>query len=214
MVEQNNYNYKVARSSKTNVPDERTSRSTSLFLENFDRPLMKTDIKIIAQILSVAIWADDKYADEERDYISLLASTLHLDVEQFQATVDDSVVNIKNADDATVNTLLRNAASNVVNDDVEKEVILEASSNIVIADGVLEKTEVENILAITQALGVDFTEGVKTIISYIASSDEWTNALQSEIVSAIKESTSSDDLTANVLTIAERVAGDNYIVNK
>ncbi len=173
---------------------------------------MKTNIETLANILSVAIWADGKYAADERQYISELATALGLDAPQFQKAVDASVANVKNADAKSVNALLKEAAKSV--DDDEKDVVVEATADIVLADGVLEKAEVENVLAVAQALGVDLSEGAKAIISFLTLPEKWNDALQDEIDSAVKASPSEDALTASILFLAERVAKGGFIVNK
>ncbi len=173
---------------------------------------MRTDIETFAQILSVAIWADGKYVEDERQYIAELATALRLDKISLLRTVDKSVINVEYADEETVNIILAQAAKHV--DDDEKEVLVEAVADIVLSDGVLEKAEVENVLAVTQALNVDLAEGAKAIISYLAPPEKWTPTLQQEIDNAVTSAPSEEALTATLLAIAASVASKDFIVNQ
>lgn len=114
---------------------------------------MKTNIKNLATILATTIWADGEYDEAEKISVEEIAEAFELDVNELLAAVNAKVEAISALDEEKVNEVLLQNAAEV--DEEEAELVLQAVLQIATVDGVLCEEEVDNILSIASALGVN-----------------------------------------------------------
>ena len=114
---------------------------------------MNTNIKNLATILATTIWADGEYDEAEKVSVEEIAEAFELDTNELLAEVEAAVEAIGGLDEEQVNeTLLQNTAE--VDED-EAEMVLQAALQITTVDGVLCEEEIDNILTIGSALGIN-----------------------------------------------------------
>lgn len=119
---------------------------------------MKTNIKNLATILATTIWADGEYDEAEKISVEEIAEAFELDVNELLAAVNAEVEAISALDEEKVNEVLLQNSAEV--DEEEAELVLQAVLQIATVDGVLCEEEVDNILSIASALGVDEARAV------------------------------------------------------
>lgn len=131
---------------------------------------MKTNIKNLATILATTIWADGEYDEAEKISVEEIAEAFELDVNELLAAVNAEVEAISAMDEEKVNeVLLQNAAA--VDED-EAELVLQAVLQVATVDGVLCEEEVDNILSIASALGVNEARAVLMLADLVKDEPE------------------------------------------
>lgn len=118
---------------------------------------MNTPLKDIATIISAAIWADGVYAEEEKVAVGQIAEALELDEATFQSEVDAQVAAMADSEE-DVAEALEKACENVT--DEEAAIVIEAVMQILVCDGTLSRDEVNTLIAISEALGIETVDTV------------------------------------------------------
>lgn len=113
---------------------------------------MKTDIKNSAAILAVAIWADGVYATEETEALVEIAEVLGVDKAELAKNVEESLAVLEDKDDEAVQEFLVENASAVEEEDAK--LLLQCAMEIVLADNVITKDEVQTLFDLADATGV------------------------------------------------------------
>ena len=131
---------------------------------------MKTNIKNLATILATTIWADGEYDEAEKISVEEIAEAFELDVNELLAAVNAEVEAISALDEEKVNEVLLQKAAEV--DEEEAELVLQAVLQIATVDGVLCEEEVDNILSIASALGVDEARAVLMLAALVKEEPE------------------------------------------
>lgn len=131
---------------------------------------MKTNIKNLATILATTIWADGEYDEAEKISVEEIAEAFELDVNELLAAVNAEVEAISALDEEKVNELLLQNAAEV--DEEEAELVLQAVLQIATVDGVLCEEEVDNILSIASALGVNEARAVLMLADLVKDEPE------------------------------------------
>lgn len=131
---------------------------------------MKTNIKNLATILATTIWADGEYDEAEKISVEEIAEAFELDVNELLATVNAEVEAISALDEEKVNEVLLQKAAEV--DEEEAELVLQAVLQIATVDGVLCEEEVDNILSIASALGVNEARAVLMLADLVKDEPE------------------------------------------
>ena len=119
---------------------------------------MNTDIKHIAALVATSIWADGEYDAAEKIVVTEIADAFELNTDEFLAAVEAELPVIEPMNEEEVNAYILEHSAEV--DDDEAEMLLQAVLQVVIVDGVLGEEEVENVLSIASALGVDDARAV------------------------------------------------------
>lgn len=131
---------------------------------------MKTNIKNLATILATTIWADGEYDEAEKISVEEIAEAFELDVNELLAAVNAEVDAISALDEDKVNEVLLQNAAEV--DEEEAELVLQAVLQIATVDGVLCEEEVDNILSIASALGVNEARAVLMLADLVKEEPE------------------------------------------
>ena len=131
---------------------------------------MKTNIKNLATILATTIWADGEYDEAEKISVEEIAEAFELDVNELLAAVNAEVEAISALDEEKVNEVLLQNAAEV--DEDEAEFVLQAVLQVATVDGVLCEEEVDNILSIASALGVNEARAVLMLADLVKDEPE------------------------------------------
>ena len=119
---------------------------------------MNTDIRHIAALVATSIWADGEYYAAEKIVVEEIADAFELNAEELSAAVEQELDVIKPMNEDEVNEYILEHSAEV--EDEEAEMLFQAVLQVVIVDGVLGEEEVENVLSIASALGIDDSRAV------------------------------------------------------
>lgn len=112
---------------------------------------MKSDIKNVAAFLAVAIWADGVYAEEEKTILSEIAEVLNVEESELTENVDEALKVLQDKDDEAVQAYIIENASALDEEDVN--VLMQCAIEIVLADDVIARDEVQVLFDLADATG-------------------------------------------------------------
>lgn len=112
---------------------------------------MKSDIKNVAAFLAVAIWADGVYAEEEKMILAEIAEVLNVEESELTENVDEALKVLQDKDDETVQAYIIENASALDEEDVK--VLMQCAIEIVLADDVIARDEVQVLFDLADATG-------------------------------------------------------------
>ena len=119
---------------------------------------MKTDIKHIAAVVATAIWADGEYDEAEKVVVAEIAEAFELDAAALAQEVEAALAEIEPMDEDQVNNYILEHSAEV--EDEEAPALYEAALQIITVDGVVGVEEIDNVLSIASALGLDEAQAV------------------------------------------------------
>ena len=131
---------------------------------------MKTDIKNLAVFIATSIWADGEYKDAEKIALGEIADALELDKEKLVAETDVALAEIEKMSEDKVNEHLIEIGAEI--DEDESAMVYMAAMQIITSDGVLSVDEVENMLSIATALGIDESYAMLLLIDLVKEEPE------------------------------------------
>ena len=131
---------------------------------------MNTEIKHIAALVATAIWADGEYDAAEKIVIAEIADAFELNADEFAAAVEAELTVVEPMNEEVVNAYILEHSAEV--DDDEAEMLLQAVMQVVIVDGVLGEEEVDNVLSIASALGIDESRAVLMLADLVKEEPE------------------------------------------
>lgn len=131
---------------------------------------MKTNIESIANVIAAAIWADGVYDESEKVTVEEIADALELDEVKFKTAVDSQVAVLENMTENQVNAALLDAAEAV--DDEEIGVVFESALQILISDNELTHAEINNMLVIADALGIEAEDAILMLVDLVKEEPE------------------------------------------
>lgn len=131
---------------------------------------MNTEIKNMAAVLATTIWADDVYDEAEKVSVEEIAEAFEMETDELVSAVETELEAIKEMDEESVNEYLLEASSHV--DEEDAEMMLQAALQIATVDGILCEEEVENILSIATALGVNEARAVLMLVDLVKEEPE------------------------------------------
>ena len=132
---------------------------------------MKTNIKNLAAFLATAIWADGEYDEAEKVALSEIAEALEVNEEELVAETEAAQAELDKMDEEEVFQYLINNGAEVDDDDEAAQVYM-AAMQIVTVDGVLGVEEVDNLLSIASALGLDDSYAMLLLIDLVKEEPE------------------------------------------
>ena len=112
---------------------------------------MKSDIKNVAAFLAVAIWADGVYAEEEKMILAEIAEVLNVEESELTENVDEALKFLQDKDDEAVQAYIIENASALDEEDVK--VLMQCAIEIVLADDVISRDEVQVLFDLADATG-------------------------------------------------------------
>lgn len=131
---------------------------------------MKTDIKNLAAFAASAIWADGVYDDAEKVVLGEIADALEVNEEEFVAQVESTLSQLEPMTEEQLNEYLLENGAEV--DEDEAAMVYLAAMQIVTCDGVLGVEEVENLLSIATALGLDDSYAMLLLLDLVKQEPE------------------------------------------
>ena len=131
---------------------------------------MNTEMKHIAALVATSIWADGEYDAAEKIVVAEIADAFELNADEFAAAVEAELAVIEPMNEDEVNAYILEHSAEV--DDEEAEMLLQAVLQVVIVDGILGDEEVENILSIASALGIDESRAVLMLADLVKDEPE------------------------------------------
>lgn len=131
---------------------------------------MNTNIKHLAAFAATAIWADGEYDEAEKIVLEEIADAFELNENELKAEVEAALKEIENKTEEEVDEYLREHSVEV--DDDEAEHIYLAALQIVLVDGVLGAEEVNNLLSIASALGMDDDRAILLLADMVREEEE------------------------------------------
>lgn len=131
---------------------------------------MKTNIESIANVIAAAIWADGVYDESEKVTVEEIADALELDEVKFKTAVDSQVAVLENMTENQVNAALLDAAEAV--DDEEIGIVFESALQILISDNELTHAEINNMLVIADALGIEAEDAILMLVDLVKEEPE------------------------------------------
>ena len=131
---------------------------------------MNTEIKHIAALVATSIWADGEYDAAEKIVVAEIADAFELNADEFVAAVEAELAAVESMNEEEVNAYILEHSAEV--DDDEAEMLLQAVMQVVIVDGVLAEEEVENVLSIASALGIDESRAVLMLADLVKEEPE------------------------------------------
>ena len=132
--------------------------------------IMNTEIKHIAALVATAIWADGEYDAAEKIVVGEIADAFELGAEEFAAAVEAELAVVEPMNEEEVNAYILEHSAEV--DDEEAEMLLQAVLQVVVVDGILGEEEVDNVLSIASALGIDDARAVLMLADLVKEDPE------------------------------------------
>lgn len=126
---------------------------------------MKSSLEAVANFLGFAIWADGEYDETEKEAVTEVAETFGFNTLMFNKAVEVALSRINPMNEEQVNAFLEKAAQDVDAEEIGE--VFEAVLQMVLADGVLAETEVNNLLAIADALGMEPAQAVMLLCDMV-----------------------------------------------
>ena len=131
---------------------------------------MNTEIKHIAALVATTIWADGEYDEAEKIVVGEIAEAFELNAVEFAAAVEAELAVVEPMNEEDVNAYILEHSAEVEDDDAE--MLLQAVLQVVIVDGVLGEDEVENVLSIASALGINESRAVLMLADVVKEEPE------------------------------------------
>lgn len=131
---------------------------------------MKTTDKTIAALVAAAIWADGEYEDAERITTGEIAEALEFPEDEFIALVEQEIEKIKDFDEDKATEYLVANANDV--DDQEVAIVYEALMQIMICDNILTVDEVNTLIVVADALGMDEASSILMLCDMVKTEPE------------------------------------------
>ena len=131
---------------------------------------MNTENKHIAALVATSIWADGQYDEAEKIVVGEIADAFELDTAEFATAVEEELAVIEPMNEDEVNAYILEHSAEV--DDDEAEMLLQAVMQVVIVDGILGEEEVDNVLAIASALGINDARAVLMLADLVKEEPE------------------------------------------
>jgi len=126
---------------------------------------MKTDIKKLASFFACAIWADEKFDETQREVVDDIAEALEIDPKDLSVALYAAIADVNSMDEEQLNQYLIEAAVDI--DEDEALIIFECAIDLVLADKVLMKVEVNNLLTMAEVLGIETEDAVLMLVDMV-----------------------------------------------
>lgn len=126
---------------------------------------MKTELKPISALIATAVWADGEYAEVEKTTVGEIADALELSTDALNQAVENAFNEIKDLDEDGVSKYITDNANLVAEEDAGP--IYEALIQIICCDSVISSAEVENLIAISNALQIEPSTAILLLLDAV-----------------------------------------------
>lgn len=126
---------------------------------------MKTELKTLAALIATAVWADGDYAEVEKTTVGEISDALAVDEAELDKAVETALAEIKELGEEAVAKYITDNASKVAEDEVGA--VYEALIQIICCDSVITADEIENLIAISNALQIKPTTALLLILDAV-----------------------------------------------
>lgn len=133
---------------------------------------IKSNEEAVAKFLGAAVWADGVFDEAEKVACEEIADALEINAIKFSALVDKTHRELDKLDEDKLNEYLVDAAVDIDEDDVEY--VFECALQLVLSDGILMKEEVENLMSIADALGIEDSHAILMLCDMIKEEPDMT----------------------------------------
>ncbi|MBR6284683.1 MAG: TerB family tellurite resistance protein [Muribaculaceae bacterium] len=131
---------------------------------------MKTDIKTLASLTAAIVWSDGEYSDAERETAQEIAEALELDGKELDKLIEQAQKATADMDGEAITDYL--VKHGEVVDEEETAIVYEALMQMALCDGVLTGNEVDNLMVVAEALGMDQTTAVLLLCDMVKEEPE------------------------------------------
>ena len=131
---------------------------------------MKTELNTLASLVAAIVWSDGEYSEVERETTQEIVEALELPGEEFEKLIVEAQKATEKLDENEITDFLVKHAENV--DEEEIGIVYEVLMQMALCDGVLTGNEVDNLLVIADALGMDQTTAVLLLCDMVKEEDD------------------------------------------
>jgi uncharacterized tellurite resistance protein B-like protein len=131
---------------------------------------MNTSVKDLAALMATAIWADGEFDEAEKIVLGTIAEAFEIEEESLQKEVDASLAEVQSMNEDEVNDYLLSHSAEI--EDEEAEMIFEALLEIVLCDGELSSEEVDNLMAMASAMGIDDSRAILMLVDMVKEEED------------------------------------------
>lgn len=131
---------------------------------------MKTEINTLASLVAAIVWSDGEYSEVERETTQEIVEALELPGEEFEKLIVEAQKATEKLDENEITDFLVKHAENV--DEEEIGIVYEVLMQMALCDGVLTGNEVDNLLVIAVALGIDQTTAVLLLCDMVKEEED------------------------------------------
>lgn len=131
---------------------------------------MKTELNTLASLVAAIVWSDGEYSEVERETTQEIVEALELPGEEFEKLIVEAQKATEKLDENEITDFLVKHAENV--DEEEIGIVYEVLMQMALCDGVLTGNEVDNLLVIAEALGMDQTTAVLLLCDMVKEEED------------------------------------------
>lgn len=131
---------------------------------------MNTDIKTLASLTAAIVWSDAEYSEVERETTQEIAEALELDGEELDQLIEQAQKETVDMDAEAITDYLMKHGEAV--DEDETAIVYEALMQMALCDGVLTGNEVDNLIVVAEALGMDQATAVLLLCDMVKEEPE------------------------------------------
>ncbi len=131
---------------------------------------MKTELNTLASLVAAIVWSDGEYSEVERETNQEIVEALELPGEEFEKLIVEAQKATEKLDENEITDFLVKHAENV--DEEEIGIVYEVLMQMALCDGVLTGNEVDNLLVIADALGMDQTTAVLLLCDMVKEEED------------------------------------------
>ena len=131
---------------------------------------MKTELNTLASLVAAIVWSDGEYSEVERETTQEIVEALELPGEEFEKLIVEAQKATEKLDENEITDFLVKHAENVDEEDIG--IVYEVLMQMALCDGVLTGNEVDNLLVIADALGMDQTTAVLLLCDMVKEEED------------------------------------------
>lgn len=131
---------------------------------------MKTELNTLASLVAAIVWSDGEYSEVERETTQEIVEALELPGEEFEKLIVEAQKATEKLNENEITDFLVKHAENV--DEEEIGIVYEVLMQMALCDGVLTGNEVDNLLVIADALGMDQTTAVLLLCDMVKEEED------------------------------------------